>query len=99
MRQLSTNSFAQAIRTRARLRDNFTEPQPWRPLGGAVRPSGRHSPRLRGLRLEILLAIHANQLEEIAQRERPDEQAEQAEVAHPADGPDQRDERMDRGKA
>jgi len=25
MRQLGTNSFAQAIRTRARLRDNFTD--------------------------------------------------------------------------
>jgi len=30
VRQLSINSFAQAIRTRARLRDNFTEPQPYR---------------------------------------------------------------------
>jgi len=33
--------------------------------------------RARRLRLEILLAIHANQLEEIAQRERADEQAEE----------------------
>jgi len=44
MRQLSTTSVAQAIRTRARLRDNFTEPQPaivtfiLRKFGGAWSP-------------------------------------------------------------
>src|SRR5437867_13367390 len=49
-------------------------------------------------RLEILLAVHPNQLEEIAERERSDQQAEQPEVAHAADRADQRDERMDGGE-
>src|SRR6266404_2506287 len=56
-------------------------------------------PRLRRLRLQILLAIHANQLEEIAQRERPDEQAEQAELRYAADRADQRDEGRHLGEA
>src|SRR5437870_13556888 len=55
--------------------------------------------RRPNFRIEILLAIQANQLEEIAQRKRADQQAEQAEVAHAADRADQRDERMNRGKA
>src|SRR5712664_4490929 len=55
--------------------------------------------RLGHLRLEILLPIHTNELEEIAQRERADEQAQQPEIVHAGDGADQRDERMNRGKA
>src|SRR5256885_5072058 len=51
------------------------------------------------LRLEILLAIHPDQLEEIAERERADEQAEQPEVAHATDGPDQRNQRVNGGES
>src|SRR5258705_12320570 len=56
-------------------------------------------PRLLGLRLEILLTIHPNQLEEITQREWADEQAQQPEVADAAGHADKRDQRMDRREA
>src|SRR6266566_3540076 len=71
-------------------------PRRGRPAVAAVSPSFT---RLRHLRLEILLAIHANQLEEITQREWADEQAQQSEVADAADRADQGDQRMNRGEA
>src|SRR5437867_11941379 len=63
------------------------------------KPLPQPSPRASRLRREILLAIHPDQLEEIAQRERPNERAEQAEVAHAADRADQGNERVDLGEA
>src|SRR5437773_9867842 len=64
-----------------------------------IKPIPQPSARAGRLRLEILLAVHPNQLEEIAQRERANEQAEQPEMRHAADRADQRDERVHLGEA
>src|SRR5438094_2415553 len=64
-----------------------------------VKPIPQPSARAGRLRLEILLAVHPNQLEEIAQRERANEQAEQPEMRPAADRADQRDERVHLGEA
>src|SRR5690349_12140559 len=44
---------------------------------------------------QVLFAVHADQLEEVRQRQRPDEQSQQSEVRHPHERPDERDQRVD----
>src|SRR5438270_7459805 len=48
---------------------------------------------------EVLLAVHLDQLEEVRQGERSDQQPEDAEVGHARERADQGDERMDVGPA
>ena len=54
---------------------------------------------LRVLLFQVLRPVHPDQLEEVGDRQRPDEQAEQAEVAQAQERADDGDERMDLGPA
>src|SRR5438046_9248148 len=64
-----------------------------------IKPIPQPSARAGRLRLEILLAVHPNQLEEIAQPERAAEQAEQTEIGHTAERDGQRDQSAHTGPA
>ena len=58
-----------------------------------------HDSRLGQTALQILPPVHRQQLEEVRQRERPDQQAENAELRDTGDGADQGDQRVDLGIA